>query len=38
MGHWPSDLDLVMKIKNNKSIFDDDGDAFLLYLFIMASN
>ena len=36
-GHWPSDIDLAIKIKKGQSIFDDDGDAFILYLFIMAS-
>ena len=35
-GHWPSNVDLAIKIKNKESVFDDDGDTFLIYLFIMA--
>lgn len=35
-GHWPSNVDLAIKIRNGESVFNDDGDAFIIYLFIMA--
>ena len=34
-GHWPSDFDLAIKIKNGDIIFHEDGDAFVVYLIFI---